>query len=119
MRDDHRCVAHPRGAEIARLLDLGLETEIAPSRAAEDALHLERIQLFIVMQPERYARVVVARPADFALHRRHAGTIVPAVLEESVKSRRRQWGYGNRAGSPRNPIGGCASPTRHHFGERL
>jgi hypothetical protein len=62
-------VADPGGAEVAGLRDLGLEAEVAPRRAAEDALHLEGVQRLVVVEAKRHSRVVVARPADLGAHR--------------------------------------------------
>src|SRR2546430_1956088 len=67
-RHDHRRVAHPGGAEVARIGDLGFQAQVAPRRAAEDALHLQLVDRRIVVQPERHAGVVVAGPGDVRGH---------------------------------------------------
>ncbi len=67
-RHHDRRVADPRGAEVAGVRDLGFQTQIAPGRAAEDALHLERVQLLVVVQAKGDARIIVARPAHLCSH---------------------------------------------------
>ena len=96
--DQHRRLAEPGGAEIARLWDLGLEAQVAPHRAAEDALLLERVYRGVVEQTVRDARIVVALPGDL-LHRRLLHVSVPKPRNRAPTRRARSCG---RA-APRRP----------------
>ena len=68
---DHRIRPEPGGAEIPRIRDLGIQPEVHPNRAFENAPLLEFVQIGVVIHRIRDARIVVARPAD-ALRFAHA-----------------------------------------------
>ena len=63
-RHDHRRIADPGRTEVVRPGKLRFQAQVVPCRPAEDALHLELVDLRVVMQAVGDPRVIVARPVE-------------------------------------------------------
>src|ERR1700739_4590977 len=78
-RDDDRSRPDIRADEIAGLLDLGLQPDVIPGRAVEDALDLALIDELVGIAPIRDDTEIVIRP-----------DVVPAHCGSAVVRRRQR-----------------------------